>query len=105
MIAVDKGYAHTGKGSPERQLWCAVLSQALADAHQGVPAVRKRSEFASRCDYLEHVRRWRNAIKETISTRHWLTRRLNPWRSTVCDFAGVNEECFVKAAKTRISTV
>lgn len=102
MIAVDAAIGHDRPGSPERQLWCAVLSQALADANANVMALRKRSEFADRCDYLEHVRRWRNSVKANRESQRWLIGKLNPWRSTVCDFAGVNEEVFVKAAKARI---
>lgn len=92
MIAVDKGYAHTGTGSPERQLWCAVLSQALADAKATLPRLRKIEEFAERCDYLEHVRRWRMAVKARIEARRWLIRTRNKWRATVCDFADICEE-------------
>lgn len=99
MIAVDKGFAQTGSGSPERQLWCAVLSQALADAYAKLPRLRKRSDFAVRCDYVEHVRHWRNAVKARTEARRWLTRINNKWRGTVCDFAGICEEALTGRAR------
>lgn len=64
--------------SPHRMLWCSVLLQALDDA-TGKAGM--------------------TTMEEIEEARDWLTRKRNKWRQTVCDFAGVNEECLTKKAR------
>lgn len=108
MIAVDKGYAHTGPGSPERQLWCAVLDKVLDDLRGHLPSAPERPSRMYATHVNVHrtwslaVSMWRNRHRETISARHFAFATPYRWRSIVCDLAGVNEECFMKAAQKRV---
>lgn len=105
MIAVDKGFAQVGSGSPERQLWCAVLDKVLEDLRNHLPerplALTPRwanDTFVRRRWFLEQAR-WYTKHRDTITARAFAFSRGNKWRTAVCDFAGINEECFVKAAR------
>lgn len=62
---------------PHRQLWCSVLLQAIEDA---------RGKAGS-------------TVGECLEARNWLTEPENKWRSTVCDHAGIREECLLKMTR------
>lgn len=110
MIAVDATVAPERTGIPERQLWCAVLDKVLEDLRNHLPeppsALSPRwagSEPHRRAWFFDHAK-WQNKHRDTISARHFAFATRNRWRSCVCDYAGISEECFVKAARLRMPT-
>lgn len=90
---------------PEMQLWCAVLHKALEDLALPLPPAPEFNETwrtpdsPIRLAWVRETARWQNANAEAISARAFAFGGGNRWRGTVCDFAGVTEECFVKAAR------
>lgn len=66
-----------GSVCPHKQLWCAVLLQAVDDARG------KGSGTSGDC----------------MEARSWLTIAANKWRSIVCDYAGICEESLVKKSR------
>lgn len=76
MSRAKEGLRYRASQDGHRQLWCSVLLQALADAGSNAATLIERDE-----------------------ARRWLTEPVNEWRETVCDFAGMNEECVVTQAR------
>lgn len=91
--------------SRERQMWCSVLQQTLDDLSIKLPpapvmdTVWRSEDSPHRLEWIRETARWQNANQNTIGARAFAFGPLNRWRETVCDFAGITEECFVRRAK------
>lgn len=109
MIAIDSTGSAERTGIPERQMWCAVLDKVLEDLRNHLPdpprALSPRwagYEPQRRAWFFDHAK-WQNKNRDTISARHFaFSNKSRKWRGAVCDYAGISEECFVKAARTRM---